>query len=130
MSAQQARKTRDPLTHQVIGAAIEVHQTLGPGLDKNIYAQCLAWELEHNGVEVQRQVPLPVRYKDLDFDKAHELDMLVDDRLVVEIRCVERVLPVHEAQLTTYLKLSEADTGLLINFNSPLLRDGLKRVTL
>ncbi|MEX2672812.1 MAG: GxxExxY protein [Phycisphaeraceae bacterium] len=121
---------RDTLTGQVIGAAIEVHRTLGPGLLESAYERCLHWELKRLGLAVERQIQLPVSYKGLEFEEGYRLDLVVDERLVVELKTVEHLLPIHEAQLLTYLKLSNKQTGLLINFNVPFLRDGIKRMVL
>jgi GxxExxY protein len=117
---------RDPLTEQVIGAAIEVHRVLGPGLLESVYQRCLCHELKLRGIERQPQVKLPVVYKGLSIDCEFFMDIVVSDKLVVELKAVERLLPVHEAQLLTYLRLSGIRLGLLINFNVPLLKDGIK----
>jgi len=119
---------RDALTEKVIGAAIEVHRHLGPGLLESAYEECLCWELSHQSINVKRQVPLPVIYKEVTLDIGYRLDLVVEDRLIVELKTVEKVLPIHEAQLLTYLKLSGLRTGLLLNFNSAVLKDGIKRL--
>lgn len=121
---------RDPLTGKLIGFAIEVHRELGPGLLESAYEECLAWELNQAGLAVRRQVPLPVVYKGIKLDCGYRLDLLVEERLIVELKAVDVLLPIHEAQLLTYLKLARFPTGLLINFNVPLLRDGVKRMVL
>jgi GxxExxY protein len=118
------------LTEAIIGAAIEVHRTLGPGLLESAYEQCLCHELSLQSIEVRRQVELPVRYKAVQLDCGYRIDVLVDERVVVELKAVERVLPIHEAQLMTYLKLSGHSVGLLLNFQVPVLKDGLKRIVL
>lgn len=118
----------DSLTHQVIGAAIEVHRVLGPGLLESAYEECLCRELSLQGVSFRRQVPLPIDYKGVRLDCGYRIDLLVDDRLIVEIKAVESLTGVHEAQLLTYLKLSGVKVGLLINFNVPRLIDGVKRM--
>ncbi len=120
----------DPLTQKVIGAAIEVPRHLGPGLLESAYEECLCWELGRQGINVRRQVPLPVTYKEVKLDLGYRLDLVVDERLIVELKTVEKLLPIHEAQLLTYLKLSGLGTGLLLNFNSAVLRDGIKRMVL
>ena len=122
--------TRDPLTSQVIGLAIEVHRGLGPGLLESAYEECLCFELREYGVEFRRQVPLPVVYKSVKLDCGYRLDMMIEDNLIVELKTVERLLPVHDAQLLTYLKLSGVRTGLLMNFNVPVLKDGIRRLVL
>ena len=119
---------RDTLSGAVIGAAIEVHRLLGPGLLESVYERCLCHELHLRGVPVRRQVPVPIAYKDLHLDQNLVLDVLVDDRLILELKAVDRIDPVFEAQLLTYLRLSGIRLGLLINFNVPLLRNGIKRM--
>ncbi len=121
---------RDPLTERVIGAAIEVHRHLGPGLLESAYEECLLWELGQAGLKPLRQVPLPVVYKEVKLDIGYRLDLVVQDKLIVELKTVEKLLPIHEAQLLTYLKLSGMKTGLLLNFHSAVLRDGMKRMVL
>jgi GxxExxY protein len=117
----------DPLTRAVIGAAIEVHRILGPGLLESVYHRCLCHELELRGIPHRSQVRLPVRYKGLDLGDELVLDVLVDDRLVLELKAVERLEGVHEAQLLTYLRLSGHRLGLLMNFNVRFLKDGVRR---
>ena len=116
------------LTGEIIGAAIEVHRELGPGLLESAYEECLCHELSLRRVGFQRQVPLPVLYKGVRLDCGYRIDLLVDDRIVVELKTVDKVLPVHEAQLVTYLKLYHRQIGLLMNFNVPVLKDGIKRM--
>src|SRR5436309_3697812 len=116
------------LTEPVIGAAIEVHRILGPGLLESVYEKCLCYELGLRGIEHARQVELPIVYKDAIFEGSFFMDILVADQLVLELKTVEKLLPIHEAQLLTYLKLSQKRRGLLLNFNVPLLKDGLKRL--
>lgn len=111
----------------IVDAAYLVHKSLGPGLLEYIYEECLAHELAIQGLRVQRQVSLPILYRDLEIASGLRLDMVVEDSVIVELKAVERLLPVHEAQLLTYLKLSTYRLGLLINFNVPLIRDGIKR---
>ncbi|GAB4580280.1 MAG: GxxExxY protein [Anaerolineales bacterium] len=116
------------LTELIIGAAIEVHRHLGPGLLESVYETCLIYELEQLGIKVQRQVPLPVVYKGIQIAQGYRLDLLVDGKVIVEIKSVEALTDVHEAQLLSYLKLSGCKIGLLINFNVKLLKHGLKRL--
>ncbi len=120
----------DPLTEQVIGLAIEVHRVLGPGLLESSYEECLCWEVKRAGLKVERQVALPVVYKDVELNCGYRLDIVVEGKLVVELKTVDRLLPIHEAQLLTYMKLSGIKTGLILNFNSVLLKDGIKRMVL
>ena len=121
---------KDPLTEKVIGFAIEVHKHLGPGLLESAYEECLAHELNINGIQFHRQVPIPVTYKGLSLECGYRIDVIVEGSLILELKSVERILPIHEAQLLTYMKLSQINTGLVINFNVPLIRDGLKRFVL
>jgi GxxExxY protein len=117
----------EQLTEPVIGAAIEVHRVLGPGLLESVYERCLSYELDLRGIGHQRQVPLPVMFKGQAIDCDLRMDIVLPG-LVLELKSVEKLLPIHEAQLLTYLKLSGHKIGLLINFNVPKLRDGLKRM--
>jgi len=121
---------RDSLTEKVIGAAIEVHRALGPGLLESAYEECLCYELGQQGVLFQRQVGLPVIYKAIRLDCGYRMDIVVEGRLVIELKTVEALSPIHEAQLLTYLKLSGVHTGLLMNFNVPILKNGIKRMKL
>ncbi|HEU5335840.1 MAG TPA: GxxExxY protein [Terriglobales bacterium] len=118
---------RDRRTEPVIGAAIEVHRQLGPGLLESTYEECLCHELYLRGFRFKRQLELPVTYKGLKLDCGYRIDLLVEDTVVVELKAVEQLLPVHEAQLLTYLHLTKKSVGLLINFYVPLLRDGIRR---
>lgn len=121
---------RDPLTDRILGCAIEVHRTLGPGLLESACEECLCYELAQAGIAGQRQVPLPVRYKDVKLDCGYRLDVVAENQVVIELKTVEKLLPVHDAQMLTYLRLSGCRVGLLINFNVPVLRDGIKRLVL
>jgi GxxExxY protein len=114
----------------VVDAALTVHRALGPGLLESVYSVCLAHELRKRSARVLREVPLPIKYDDIILDAGLRLDMLVDDCLIVELKAVECLLPVHKAQVLTYLKLTGHRLGLLINFNTPLIRDGIRRVVL
>ena len=123
------KELRDSATTDiVIGCAIEVHQMLGPGLLESVYEACLAFELEKAGCKVERQKKLPVSYKSLELHEGFRLDLLVNDAVIVELKCVEKILPIHEAQLYTYLKLSEKRTGLVLNFLTKLMKDGIRRI--
>ena len=121
---------RDSLTESVIGLAIEAHRALGPGLLESAYQECLCYELNANGMAFGRQVALPVVYKSVKLDCGYRMDLVVGNRLVVELKTVERILPIHEAQLLTYLRLSGIRTGLLLNFNTAVLKNGIKRMVL
>jgi GxxExxY protein len=118
---------RDPLTAKVIGCAIEVHRLLGPGLLESTYEQCLMRELGLQEIECRQQVILPVEYKKVQIDCGYRIDILVEDRLILEIKAVQSIVGIHEAQLLTYMKLAEIPTGLLINFNVQLLKNGITR---
>jgi len=120
----------DELSRSVIGCAIEVHRNLGPGLLESTYRQCLACELSHAGILFQMEVPLPVRYKDILLDCGYRIDLLVRGELIVEIKSVEAVLPIHQAQILTYMRLANVPIGLLINFNVTRLQTGIKRFVL
>jgi GxxExxY protein len=123
-------RENDRLTQQVIGFAIEVHRQLGPGLLESAYEECLCFELEQAGLAFKRQAALPVIYKSVRLDCGYRLDIVIKDRVILELKTVERLLPIHEAQMLTYMKLSGTRTGLLLNFNSALLKDGLRRLML
>jgi GxxExxY protein len=116
------------LTEKIIGAAIEVHKVLGPGLLESAYEECLAHEFSSANVLFQRQVPLPVTYKALQLDCGYRLDFLIEKTVVLELKAVERLQPIYEAQPLTYLKLGGWPIGLLINFNVPVLKNGIKRM--
>ena len=115
------------LTGAIIGAAMEVHSALGPGLLESAYESCLFFELVERGIQVERQVALPVEYKKCTVDCGFRIDLLVESEVVVELKAVEKTLPIHTAQLMSYLKLSGKRVGLLINFNVASLRDGIIR---
>ena len=115
------------ISEQIIGAAIEVHKALGPGLLESAYEGCLCRELDLRGIPFERQRPLPVQYKGAQLDCGYRLDLLVEGAVVVEIKAVVAIEPIHEAQLLTYLKLGAWKLGLLINFNVPVLKDGIRR---
>ena len=117
----------DKLTEQIIGAAIEVHKTLGPGLLESAYQKCLLHELKSRGLKVQYEIPLPIIYKDIKLDHGYRIDILVENEVVIEIKTVEQFTDVHSAQILTYLKLGHFPKGLLINFHSKLLSSGIKR---
>lgn len=118
------------LTEKIIGAAIEVHNYWGPGLLENIYEKSLAHELMLRGLHVERQVHLNLKYKDLDLGDEFALDLIVDGKVVVELKVVKELNPIHEAQLITYMKLTDCKVGLLINFNVLKLKDGIRRIVL
>ena len=115
------------LTRAVISAAIEVHRALGPGLLESAYQACLCHELELHGLGYRQQVALPVVYKNVKLDCGYRIDFVIEERVVLELKAIEGLLPVHQAQLLTYLRLSGLRVGLLINFNVPVLKDGIRR---
>ena len=120
----------DEVSRSVIGCAIEVHRTIGPGLLESTYRQCLACELSHAQIPFQMEVPLPVRYKDVLLDCGYRIDLLVNGDLIVEIKSIETLLPIHQAQILTYMRLAKIPIGLLINFNVLKLQKGIKRFVL
>jgi GxxExxY protein len=118
------------LSERVIGLAIDVHRQLGPGLLESAYEECLCFELAQNDVPYYRQVPLPVVYKEVRLDCGYRMDIVVDSQVIVEVKAVERLLPIHTAQMLTYLRLSRYKIGLLMNFNTLQLKAGLRRLVL
>jgi GxxExxY protein len=122
------REELDKITQTIIGTAIQVHQALGPGLLESAYEACLAYDLGELGYKVEKQKPLPLIYKKVMLDCAYRLDILVEDKVIVEIKAVDQVIPIHQAQVLSYLKLSGFKVGLLINFNVKLLKNGIQRI--
>src|SRR5574341_219814 len=116
------------ITEAIIGAAIEVHRTLGPGLLESAYVACLAYELMQRGFKVIQQLPLPLEYKGVKLDCGYRIDLLIEDAVIIEVKSVESLEPIHEAQLLSYLRLADCKVGLLINFNVKLLKHGIKRL--
>jgi GxxExxY protein len=127
-SLRPFRLAENELTEKIIGAAIEVHRHLGPGLLESAYEECVCYELSKLGIGFQRQIPLPIVYKGIRLNCGYRMDLIVEDSVVVEVKATEELLAVHSAQLLTYLKLSNKPIGLLINFNVPVLKNGLKRI--
>ena len=117
----------DPLTRKVIGLAIEVHRHLGPGLLESVYEECLCWELEQTSLTYHRQVHLPLIYKGTRIETGFRMDLVIEDALIIELKAIDKVLPIHIAQLLTYLKLARIPKGLILNFNTPFLKDGIVR---
>ena len=122
------RNAPDPVSGIIIGAAIDVHRALGPGLLESAYEACLAYELVERGMQVERQKELPVTYKEVNLDVGYRLDLVVNGVVVVELKAVNRLAPIHQAQLLSYLKLSGLKLGLLINFNETVLKNGIRRL--
>jgi len=128
-NAEMTEKDKlDRITKSIIGAAIEVHRALGPGLLESAYEACLAFELVERGLMVEQQKPLPVIYRGIKLDCAYRLNLLVEGEVIVEVKAVDRLAPIHQAQMLSYLKLSGCKVGLLINFNVKVLKDGIIRV--
>jgi GxxExxY protein len=115
------------LTYNIIGLAMRVHRHLGPGLLESVYEKCLCYELSQSPMPFRRQVPIPVRYNDTILDCGYVADIIVDDKVILELKAVERLLPIHDTQLLTYLRLAQCRVGLLINFNTVSLTDGIRR---
>jgi len=120
--------TENEISNKVIGIAIELHKKLGPGLLESVYENALAYDLKEAGFKVLQQVSMPFKYKDVKLDVGYRLDLLIENKLIIEIKSIEILAPVHYAQLLTYLKLADLKLGLLINFNTKLLKDGLHRI--
>lgn len=120
--------TENEIATKIIGAAIEVHKQLGPGLLESTYESCLVYELRQMGLEVQQQLALPVIYKEVKLDAGYRIDVLVENKVIIEIKSVEALADIHTAQLLTYLKLKDMKLGLIINFNEVLLKNGIKRI--
>jgi GxxExxY protein len=128
VTQRKSSEELNALSREIIGGAIEVHRQLGPGLLEATYSACMAAELKYLGMRVAREVLLPLRYRDVAVDNAYRIDLLVNDELIIEVKAVGELLPVHSAQLMTYLRLSGSRLGLLMNFNVEVLRNGIKRV--
>lgn len=117
----------EDISRNIIGAAIEVHKQLGPGLLESAYEECLVYELQQKGYNVERQRPVPVIYKEIKLDYGYRIDILVDNKVLIELKSVDAIAPVHEAQILTYMKFANIKIGLLINFNVTVLKQGIKR---
>jgi GxxExxY protein len=118
----------DAITRRIIGAAIEVHRRIGPGLLESAYIACLSFELRQLGFRIDEQVPLPVIYRDVKLDCGYRMDFVVEDAVIIEIKAMEQLAPVHHAQLLSYLRLADKRVGLLINFHVRMLKDGIRRI--
>lgn len=116
------------LSNETIGAAIEVHRNLGPGLLESVYESCLSRELRQRGFDVENQVPIPIRYKEITLDEGYRIDLLVERKLLLELKSIDKVLPIHTAQVLTYLKMTGLRMALIFNFNVQLMRSGIKRI--
>ena len=118
------------LTEEIIGAAIEIHRYLGPGLLESTYEECLCHEFKLRNISFERQKPIPLEYKGISLDCGYRIDIIVENKIVLELKCVDTIIPVHEAQLLTYLKLSGIKVGFILNFHVSVMRDGIKRMVL
>ena len=118
----------DKFSNEIIGSAINVHKELGPGLLESAYEACLCHEFTLKNIHFERQLALPVKYKSVKLDCGYRLDILVEDLIIVELKTVEEIMPIHTAQVLTYLKLSDKRLGIILNFNVPVLKDGIKRI--
>lgn len=127
-SAEGVEMRENELTGRIIGLAMRVHTVLGPGLLESAYEECLYYELKKNGLKVEKQKPLPLVYEEVHLECGYRVDLLVENKIIVEIKALESLHPIHSSQLLTYLKLSNCKLGLLINFNIPHLKDGIKRI--
>jgi len=116
------------ITETIIGAAIDVHRALGPGLLESAYEACMVYELAQVGLKAEQQKPLPIVYREVKLECGYRMDLMIEDEVIVEIKSIEKLLPIHQAQLLSYLKLSDCKVGLLINFNVKVLKNGIKRV--
>ena len=118
------------ITEKIIESAIEIHRHLGPGLLESAYEECLCFELKQHDLSFERQKPLPLKYKSIELDCGYRIDILVEDKVIVELKCVDKINPIHEAQLLTYLRLSDKKVGLILNFYVSLMKDGIRRLIL
>jgi GxxExxY protein len=121
-------KDIEKIGRNIVHSAIKVHKALGPGLLESVYQKCLAYELEKSGLKVKCEFPLPVQYETIKIDAGFRADMIVDDAVIIENKTVDKIAPIHEAQLLTYLKLTNLNLGFLLNWNVPLMKDGIKRI--
>jgi GxxExxY protein len=128
LKVSEEQEFLDRITEKIIGCAIEVHKGLGPGLLESAYEECLCYELKQIGLKFERQVSLPVVYKGVKLDCGYRMDIVVENSVIVEVKAVENLIPVHDAQLLSYLKLYNKKVGLLMNFHVPILKKGLKRI--
>jgi GxxExxY protein len=130
VSHQPIPRELNEITGKIVDAAYEVHSTLGPGLIESVYETCLVYELTRRGLRFERQMAVSVEYKEVLLENALRIDLMVEDKIVVELKAVEKLLPVHDAQVMTYLKLIKSRLGLLINFNVPKIKEGIRRIVI
>jgi GxxExxY protein len=128
MFTDDYKNESNKLSKLIIGCAIEVHKSLGPGLLESTYEKCLCYEFESNKLKYEKQLNMPVHYKDILIEPGYRLDILIEDKVIVELKSVEKLLPIHKAQLKTYLKLSDNWLGLLLNFNTEIMKTGIERI--
>ena len=126
--AEQDSERINFLTEKVIGCAIEVHKAIGPGLLESAYEECLCYELAQNGLKFERQVPLPVVFKGVKLDCGYKLDIIVENTVIIELKAVDRIIAIHEAQLLSYLRMLDLRVGLILNFHSSVLKQGIRRI--
>jgi len=120
----------EKITEKIIESAIEIHRYLGPGLMESAYEECLCFELKQHDLSFERQKRLPLKYKSIELDCGYRIDILVEDKVIVELKCVDKINPIHETQLLTYLRLSDKKVGLILNFYVSLMKDGIRRLVL
>ena len=123
-------KTIEEITTEIVDSCYQIHKSLGPGLLESAYEACLEYVLKKRGLDVERQVPQPVIYEEIAIDAGYRIDLLVNDIVIIELKAVDQLIPIHTAQLLTYLKLSGKSLGFLVNFNTPLIKQGIKRIVL
>lgn len=128
LDAKQDSERINFLTEKIIGCAIEVHKAIGPGSLESAYEECLCYELAQNGLKFERQIPLPVVYKGVKLDCGYKLDVIVEDTIIIELKAVDRIIAIHEAQLLSYLRMLDLRVGLILNFHSSVLKEGIKRI--
>jgi len=128
LDVEHASQRSNFLTEKIIGCAIEVHKAIGPGLLESAYEECLCYELSQNGLNFERQVPLPVVYKGVKLDCGYKLDIIVENIVIIELKAVDRIIAIHEAQLLSYLRMLDLRVGLILNFHSSVLKEGIKRI--
>lgn len=126
--SNNSASTLNLLTEKIIGCAIDVHKGIGPGLLESAYEECLCYELSQAGLAFSRQVPLPVVYKDVKLDCGYRLDIFVEDKVILEIKAVDKIIPIHDAQLLSYLRMLDRKVGLILNFHSAVMKHGIKRI--
>ncbi|MCF8496544.1 MAG: GxxExxY protein [Alphaproteobacteria bacterium] len=123
-----ANRALNDITGEIVDCSLKIHRKMGPGLYEKVYEDCMAYELSKRNIKFERQYPVTVAYEDLRIDNAFKIDLFVENQVIVELKSTDKILPIHESQIITYMRLSHIQTGLLINFNVPLIKDGIKRI--